>query len=231
MHVPTCVPICCLVTFMILSTLSRSAHFTLPLSPLSPDEEREEQPQQLAEGDWQEKQRHAAALKRMYPKSHHFLDSQLGPSLTPVLEEEVDLLPPFTGSQSSNSPLPPLPGEPSESPLAPLPPLPGEPSESPLAPLPPLPGESSGSPLPSLLRESPVSPRANISPLPPLPGELSPSEVLPEVAALASVRSSVREIEQLHESMGGGTHLSSPPPTHSMTLNAIVVHIIAQFIQ
>lgn len=143
----------------------------------------------------EDQDRHVAALKRMYPKSHHFLDSQLGLTLTPVQEEDIDLFPP----------LPPLPGETSSSP--PLPPLPGETSSS---PLPPLPGETSSSPLPPLAGEVPASPTPYISPLPPLPGEQMPSVVLPEVAALASVRESVREMEQLQNFMDSPTAFSPP---------------------
>lgn len=127
----------------------------------------------------QEQHRQASILKHMYPKSHHLLDAQLGPSLTPVLEEEVDM----------SNPLPPLPGE------SCLPPI----TEN--SPLPPLPGEFPSPPVPS------------VSPLPPLPGEISPSPVLPEVAALASVRDSVRELKDLEEQMGGDA--PTPPQTHS----------------
>ena len=73
--------------------------------------------------DWQEeKERQARDLIRKYPKSHRFLEAQLGPTLTPVLEEEVGIPSP----QQSYSPLPPLPGE-----SPPLPPLPGDFSMSP----------------------------------------------------------------------------------------------------
>ena len=141
----------------------------------------------------EEQQRHAAALKRMYPKSHQYLDSPLGPTLTPVLEEDTDLSPP----------LPPLPGELNN----PLPPLPGEQPSSPtpyISPLLPLPGEQ------------PSSPTPYISPLPPLPGESTPSDVLPEVAALASVRESVREMKNLQETMATSSPQHPSPPAHCM---------------
>ena len=128
------------------------------------------------------KQRHVAALKRMYPiKSHHLLDSQLGPTLTPVLEEEFDLSPP----------LPPLPGELSDPHHSPLPPLPGE-----FAVPPPFTSEE--------FQMS--SPTPYITPLPPLPGE----DIRPEVAALASVRESVREMKELQDLMDTPTSSTSP---------------------
>ena len=143
--------------------------------------------------------RQTAALKRMYPKSHQLLDSPLGSTLTPVQEEEFELSPP----------LPPLPGELNE----PLPPLPGEtstfhPPSSDNSTLPPQPGESQ------------VSPAPYISPLPPLPGETGPSPMSPGVAAVASARESVREMEELQLAMvpppdPSPPKLPPPPPQRS----------------
>ena len=130
---------------------------------------------------------------RMYPKSHRFLEPQLGLALTPVLEEEVGM----------SSPLPSFSGD------FPLPPLPGEPVQPPVAdnsPLPPLPGES------------PALPVATVSPLPSLPKEKfqPPKKAASppvEVAALASVRSSVKELQDLEELVGKMS--PAPPHTHS----------------
>lgn len=126
----------------------------------------------------QQQMRQVAALKRMYPKSHQFLDSQLGSTLTPVQEEEID----------PSSPLPPLPGDLND-------------------PLPPLPGEDTSLHPPS----QEYLPTPYISPLPPLPGE----DIAPEVAAVVSVRDSVREMEKLQKSVNVAPRISpphTPPP-------------------